>query len=1212
VVTGVGRGTVVITATSAFNPRLSASIELLIGPALPPPASPTFSLTLNPASGAAEVGKSVLTRATITPANGFTGVIAFSLVDAPAGITLTGGPLNLTSADASTVILGIGVGSVASVGEHNLTVRATHISAAGSLVREATFALRVTAPQPPPGPTFSIGLEPNSGTIAAGGNASTVVAVTPQHGFTGNVTFSLESPPAGVTLTGGPANVTGSAAVNANLSIATTSATPVGVHHLTIRAVSGTIVRDTPFALTVEAAVAPTPPPPPPPSVSFDFVLDSLGAQVPTDSAVSVRATITPQHGFTGNVTFSLVSPVNPLTGITLTGGPANITGTAPVSANLSLNVAPNAYPMLHHLTIRATSGDLVREAPFSLNVTGPRPPLQPEPPPVIPPPSPSISFSLSPTAGSVNAGSSATTVATITPQHGFTGNVAFSLVSPPAGIALTGGPANITGTAAVNANLSIATTNATPVGAHNLTVRATAGSLVREATFALTVTAPPPPPSFTLALNPTAGILGAGPNVGTTATITPQHGFTGDVTLSLVNPPAGLGLSGQPRIAVTGANPVSLTVYIGTLSTRPPPGTYAVTIRATAGTLVSDATFTLTVASIGIPSFTAALSLTAGTVDAGGSATSVATITPRHGFTGSVAFSLVNPPAGISLTGGPVSVTDANAVSATLSLATTGTAPLGVHNLTIRATSGSLVRDIPFALTVRGFTSALDLASAAINVGDTADNAVTITPQYGFVGDVFFALLNQPEGVGFVGWPLGVTGTSPVRQSLQIMTNNATPVGVHNMTIRARAGNLARYMPFTLTVRGFTATLSATSAIVNAGSSTATVATITPQHGFTGNVAFSLVNPPTGITLTGGPANITGTSGVGAALNIVTTTAAPPGVHNLTIRASSGRMFRDVAFTLAVNPPPPPSMTFSLSPTAGTVDAGSSTATTATITPQHGFTGNVAFSLVSPPAGVTLTGGPANVTGTSAVSANLNIATTGATPVGVHNLTIRATSGTLVREATFALTVRSYTAALAWASATINAGTSANTEAIITPQHGFTGNVTFSLVSPPAGVTLTGGPANVTSTAAVNANLSIATTNATPVGVHNLTVRATAGSLVRDMTFALTVRGFAFGLTHTSGTKNNSGRQAILIQSVLTPQYGFAGTVTISLVNPPPGTAFTGGDVTLTPDRNEITFSRIVAGRNTPPGVYNLVLRATSGTVVREAVFVLTVVPSQ
>jgi uncharacterized membrane protein len=102
-----------------------------------------------------------------------------------------------------------------------------------------------------------------------------------------------------------------------------------------------------------------------------------------------------------------------------------NVTGSSPVSQNLTVNVAASVAPNTYNLQLRATSGSLTKTANLSLTVTA----------------APDFTLSLNPTSLTVQQGSSGTTTLTITPQNGFTGTVALSLVdgsgNPVPGITL-------------------------------------------------------------------------------------------------------------------------------------------------------------------------------------------------------------------------------------------------------------------------------------------------------------------------------------------------------------------------------------------------------------------------------------------------------------------------------------------------------------------------------------------------------------------------------------------------------------------------------------------------------------------------------------------------------------------------------------------------------------------------------------------------------
>jgi streptogramin lyase len=316
-----------------------------------------------------------------------------------------------------------------------------------------------------------------------------------------------------------------------------------------------------------------TPPPP-----GFTLSLDPAAGSATPGSRTSTIATITPVNGFTGLVTLNLV---NPPAGISLSGGAAILTSAAAVTTPVSLALAPGVALEEHRLTVAAVSGSLWQTATFTLTAT-------PTPPP------PSFLLNLNPSSLSVAQGGSGTTTLTLTPQHGFTGGVTLSLIGEPAGVTLSPLSLNVTGTAPIDQVLTINTTSTTPIGSHDIQVRAVGGGVTQTASLSLSVTAPPPSPSFTLNLNPSSLTVSQGTSRTTTLTLTPQHGFTGGVILSLIGEPAGVTLS-PLSLNVTGTAPIDQVLRISADSTALI-GNYPIQVRAVAGGISRDVALTLSV----------------------------------------------------------------------------------------------------------------------------------------------------------------------------------------------------------------------------------------------------------------------------------------------------------------------------------------------------------------------------------------------------------------------------------------------------------------------------------------------------------------------------------------------------------------------------------------------------------------------------------------
>src|SRR5439155_603285 len=174
---------------------------------------------------------------------------------------------------------------------------------------------------------------------------------------------------------------------------------------------------------------------------------------------------------------------------------------------------------------------------------------------------------------------------------------------------------------------------------------------------------------------------------------------------------------------------------------------------------------------------------------------------------------------------------------------------------------------------------------------------------------------------------------------------------------------------------------------------------------------------------------------------------------------------------------------------------------TAVTIT-RTNFTGAVTLGLGSAPSGVTGSFDPAAPTGTSAT---LTVSVAAAVAPGVYNLTVDGTGTPGNRSTPLTLTVSAapdYTLSLAPAALTIIQGPTGTTTATIARTN-FTGAVTLSLGSAPAGVTGSFDPAAPTGTSSA---LTVSVGAAVAPGVYNLTVAGSGSPGNRSTPLSLTV----------------------------------------------------------------------------------------------------------
>ncbi|WP_460377084.1 choice-of-anchor U domain-containing protein, partial [Thermus antranikianii] len=110
----------------------------------------------------------------------------------------------------------------------------------------------------------------------------------------------------------------------------------------------------------------------PAPSPDFSIALNPDALTVPQGGSGTTTLTLTPQNGFTGQVTLTLErqdgTPAP--SGIGLSPGSVNVTGSGPVTQTLTVSVGSSVAAGSYALRVKATSGNLTHYANLSLTVT--------------------------------------------------------------------------------------------------------------------------------------------------------------------------------------------------------------------------------------------------------------------------------------------------------------------------------------------------------------------------------------------------------------------------------------------------------------------------------------------------------------------------------------------------------------------------------------------------------------------------------------------------------------------------------------------------------------------------------------------------------------------------------------------------------------------------------------------------------------------------
>ena len=202
------------------------------------------------------------------------------------------------------------------------------------------------------------------------------------------------------------------------------------------------------------------------------------------------------------------------------------------------------------------------------------------------------FSVAVSPTSGSVKAGSSATATVSTAVTSGSAQSVALTSSGAPSGVTVSFSPASVT--AGSSSTVTFATTSATAAGTYPITIKGTAASGSQTATYNLTVTSGTSTNGFSVAVSPTSGSVAAGSSATATVSTAVTSGSAQSVALTSSGAPSGVTVSFSPASVTAGS---SSTVTFATTSATAA-GTYPITIKGTATSGSQTATYNLTVTS--------------------------------------------------------------------------------------------------------------------------------------------------------------------------------------------------------------------------------------------------------------------------------------------------------------------------------------------------------------------------------------------------------------------------------------------------------------------------------------------------------------------------------------------------------------------------------------------------------------------------------------
>jgi len=234
--------------------------------------------------------------------------------------------------------------------------------------------------------------------------------------------------------------------------------------------------------------------------------------------------------------------------------------------------------------------------------------------------------------------------------------------------------------------------------------------------------------------------------------------------------------------------------------------------------------------------------------------------------------------------------------------------------------------------------------------------------------------------------------------------TSNLAPPGYYMLFLLDNSGvpSVARFVQlYSQAPSDFSIATSITSRSIVEGNSTTYPVVLTPLNGFVNEVWFNVSGLPAGVSAAFTAATLTASGRT--VMNISTQNTTLPGTYPLVITASSGGLTHTLTVKLVVTMKG--NFTVAASPASRTVSRGSSTTFTVTVTPMNGFVGTVNLTPVGTTANITANLNPSSITQSGSSTFTVNVGSLALT--GNHNLSVKATYGTVSKSAGVSVVVR-------------------------------------------------------------------------------------------------------------------------------------------------------------------------------------------------------------
>jgi len=844
-----------------------------------------------------------------------------------------------------------------------------------------------------------------------------------------------------------------------------------------------------------------------------DFTVTANTATVATNVGSNITDTILVKglNGFTGVVNLGCVIVGTPVgTNCTLSNAnPAATAAGTSVTATITSTAATTPFGT-YTVQVTGTNSGQQKIASFTVNIKdfsldmGVSEITIPQPPP--------------------GQSSVVTVPITLTAENSFNTSTTLSCVGQPAGVTCVFAPASGVPTiGGLHSTLTITGASTAAVGPHDITVKSTAGTLIRQQTLEVDLWGP----NFTQAVTPTTqNVIAGSSSTPYTVTFTPLGGMTDDIVVSCTGVPANVTCTPVPAVVNPGTGYSSI-VTLGTVAgTAAANSTIAIVGTSSEIGVTRSSNVTLSVKDFTVTANTATVA-----TNVGSNITDTILVKGLNGFTGNVHLecAIEGLPAGMGCTlSNPNPAASAGGASVTATITSTAdTTPAADYVIDIQGTNSGQSKTVHFTVKVKDFTlglgaTALTIPQPAPGQSSTATTTYHITSLNGFGGGTIT--------FSCAGLPAGMTCSFATPLLITVSGTSTVTSGTYPITVKATSGTLIRQQNLDVTAFGpnFIQAILPATQNVTAGSFGAYTVSYTPLGGMTSPIDVSCGALPPGVSCTPVPAQITpGTTGLSSVVTLQTTAGTTPAVNStVSILGFSAAipLTRSNNVTLSVKD-------FTVTANTATVatNVGSNITDTIVVKGLNGFTGNVSLGcvIVEPHAGMgcnfSNSNPAASAAGTSVIATITSTAAT--TPPGSYTVQVTGTNSGQSHVAQFTVNVKTVTLGVSPSTQSLPfSGGQTNFTVTTTALNGFTSAVTLSCATPlPTGLTCGFGPSNLASLsvtpsgAGTNTNLRVTVASGTSVGLKNLTVKAMSGTtLILTNPISVTVTASAAILSGT------------------------------------------------------------------------------------------------